>query len=109
MAPLRILPYDVSSRRGDFQAKLSEDALLLPREVSDAAAQQGIRTAEDLLSYLQAFPTAIASQLQWRNEDVTLATQRLRQQLAGRVNPVHLDQTQRPNPPFGARPPRGKR
>jgi hypothetical protein len=50
---------------GDLNAHVQDDKLLLPREVADALRKDGVRTAEDLLSYMTAFPSSVAYQLHW--------------------------------------------
>jgi hypothetical protein len=107
MTALKIRPAATEEVRGDLRAKFDHDELLLPERIAQLFSALGIRTATDLASYLQAFPSAIAGELGWEPQDVVHAWQLLRTQLKGRVDKQILDPPSRPNPVFGAFPPAG--
>ena len=96
-------------RRGDFGAKVQNGQLLLPGTVVDLAAGQGVRSALELLSWLEAFPSAVAEQMQWSATDVNEAKGRIEALVRRYVDPVGLG----PRGPrrvrvYGARHPRGE-
>jgi hypothetical protein len=90
---------------GDLNAHVQDDKLLLPREVADALRKDGVRTAEDLLSYMTAFPSSVAYQLHWSLLDVSNAAAKLRTELEGHIPSDRLHPKPRLNPPLGARDP----
>ena len=96
---------DERAAPGDFHARIMGDKLVLPKEVADALQRLGVRTAEDLMSYLQAFPSSVADALHWSVGDVRSATQNLKEKLRGHIGEEHLNPTSRPNLPRGARDP----
>ncbi|MBS0224431.1 MAG: hypothetical protein JSR91_27235 [Proteobacteria bacterium] len=96
---------DESAAPGDFHARIIGGTLVLPEEVAGPLRRQGVRTAEDLVSYLQAFPSSVADALHWSVGDVRRATQNLKETLRGHIGEEHLDPTSRPNLPTGARDP----
>ena len=96
---------DERAAPGDFHARIIGEKLVLPKEVAEALQRQGVRTAEDLMSYLQAFPSGVADALHWSVGDVGRATQNLRETLRGHIGEEHLDTAPRPNLPMGARDP----
>ncbi len=96
---------DESAAPGDFHGRIIGDKLVLPKEVAEVLRRQGVRTAEDLMSYLQAFPSSVADALHWSVGDVGRATQNLREALRGHIGEEHLNPMSRPNLPMGARDP----
>jgi hypothetical protein len=100
--PLRIRPSPAKEKRGDLRAEVAGGNLLLPKRVVDVLAALDIRTAVDLVSYLQAFPSSIAIQLGWDLADVSHALQRLRAQLKERPEGAILNPPFHPEPPYGA-------
>jgi hypothetical protein len=102
MAGLAIQATDERAVPGNLHARVSGDKLLMPREIADAFKADGLRTAEDLISYIQAFPSAVAAKLSWSSRDVQKATARLRTQLRGKVDARLLQPQRRPSPPLGA-------
>lgn len=102
MRPLQIKPAAVRETPGDLRARLKDDNLLLPDRVAMAFAALGIRTAADLVSYLQAFPTSVADELGWEPQDVHHALALLRKQLRGRVDDSILNPSLRREPAYGA-------
>ena len=74
-------------RRGDLGATVEAETLKLPAEVIRSLAASQVRTAEELLSLLQAFPGALAGALGWELEDIQAAKQRLRETLRGHLRP----------------------
>ena len=103
-APLTIQPSNAEVGRGDLNVRIVGNALLLPRGLAQNLAQQGVRTASDLLSYLQAYPSDVAARLNWSAADVAGATAKLRAVLAGHVDSSILG-PQPDAPPLGARDP----
>lgn len=99
MTPLQIKATDRPLFSGDLNACVTSDALEVPRKVAEAVGGQDIRTARQLLSYGEAFPTALAVALGWSNEQVQTAISRLSGQL-GEAPP------RRRMVAFGARDPR---
>jgi hypothetical protein len=100
--PLRIRAIPAAERRGNLCAKIDDGNLLLPTRIVEVLAALDIRTAADLVSYLQAFPSSIAIQLGWDLADVSRALRRLRAQLKGRVHEDILNPAVRREPPYGA-------
>lgn len=100
MAALPLRATDRPLLAGDLNARVKLDALEVPRKVTEVAGRLDIRTARQLLSYGQAFPTALAASLGWTNEQVADAIVRLATQMGEEKAP--------PRPPvaFGARDPR---
>ena len=88
--------------RGNLKAHVRGNKLLLPKTVVAALHRDGVRTAEDLMSYIQAFPSSVADTLHWSILDVTHATTKLRQELQGHISDAHLHPQWRPTPPLGA-------
>ncbi|MBI1317849.1 MAG: hypothetical protein GC168_02735 [Candidatus Hydrogenedens sp.] len=93
---------------GDFGAQVTpgdSPSVEIPEPVLSALGSLSIRSAEELLSYADSFPTAIAASLGWSPQQVQQATQRLKATLHGFV-PESLLGEFRPRPmSFGARPP----
>ena len=70
---------------GEFGAEVADNVLRLPELVASSFRAVGARDAIDALSYLEAFPTAIANQLQWNVSDVVHAGDMLKKQLRGHI------------------------
>lgn len=102
MNPVVIEPIDEQPVPGNLKAYLRGNKLLLPREFADALRRDGVRTAEDLMSYIQAFPSSVAHTLHWSVGDVNNATAKLRTELQGHISDAHLHPQWRANPPLGA-------
>ena len=102
MQALIIQATNKKARPGDLAAQVEDQELRLPRAVALAMEREGIRTAADLLSYMQAFPSAVASLLHWQQRDVMEALARLKAQLAGRVPDEVLEPGRFPEPIPGA-------
>ena len=90
---------------GDLSAQIEGNRHVLPIDVADALRKDGIRTAEDLLSYMMAFPSSLASALHWSLGDVGSAAERLKDELEGHVSDEQLRGERRPARVFGARNP----
>jgi len=97
-------PADTEVGPGDLHATISGNRLYIPKAAARAFGQQGVRTASDLLSYMQTYPSAVAEALHWSSGDVSAATERLRTQLAGKID---TSETGQATPPLGARDPAG--
>lgn len=102
--PLIVTPTAAAVSKGDLNATVSGNALLVPEAAT--FRERGVRTASDLLSYMQTYPTAVAEALHWSSDDVSAATEKLRTQLSGRIDASMLDSQQQATPPLGARAPR---
>ena len=103
--PLIVTPTDAEVSKGDLNVAVSGNRLLVPKAA--AFGQQGVRTASDLLSYMQTYPSAVAKALHWSSGDVSAATEKLRTQLTGKIDSSMLDSQQQTTPPLGARDPGG--
>src|SRR5687768_17213145 len=90
---------------GDFGAAVQDDTLTVPTTVASSLAAMSITTAEDLLSYVQAFPNAVACQLGWSVVDLHTAAERLTTTLEGHVDEGLLHQEPELRRGFGARDP----
>jgi hypothetical protein len=106
-APLIVTPSDAEVSQGDLHATISGNQILIPRAAAQSFDQQGVRTAADLLSFMQTYPSAVAKALNWSDKDVSAATEKLRGQLAGKVDSALLSDPKDnpPLPPLGARDP----
>jgi len=105
--PLIVTPSDSEIGPGDLRATISGNTILIPKAAAQSFKQQGVRTAGDLLSYMQTYPSAVASALKWSDRDVSAATEKLRSQLSGKVDSALLSDPadNPPLPPLGARDP----
>lgn len=81
MRPLPIKATDRPLLAGDLNAQVTPDALEVPRRLADEMAGQDVRNSLQLLSYVQAFPTALAVAFGWSGEQVASAAGRLSAQL----------------------------
>jgi len=105
MASVVIEGIDEHPVPGNLKAHFCGNTLLLPKGVVDVLRKDGVRTAEDLMSYIQAFPSGMADSLRWSISDVNNAAVKLRKELRAHIADEHLDPQSRPNPPLGARNP----
>lgn len=107
LVPPIVMPSDDEVSQGDLRATISGNTILIPRAAAQSFGQQGVRTAADLLSYMQTYPSAVAKALNWSDKDVSAATEKLRGQLAGKVDGALLGDPKDdpPLPPLGARDP----
>ena len=101
-----VAPSEDQLGKGDLHARISGNTIYIPKAAAQAFSRQGVRTATDLLSYMQTYPSAVGSELNWSAADVAAATERLRNDLRGKVSddllqPRSTDVT----PPLGARNP----
>ena len=79
------------AKPGDLGARLTGAALSVPPDVATALGRLSVGNAEELVSYLQSFPSAIASALQWTPDEVSEARQKLVAMLRGKVPDALLD------------------
>lgn len=103
MSAFGIMPTE--SRRahpGDFGARLAGGRLWLPREIVEPLSRFSVRTAEDLLAYVGAFPSAIAEALGWRLDEVERARESLVSALREHLDPALFERTPTFDPPLGA-------
>ena len=106
MPPVMIESTDEQPVRGSFQVRVSGNKLLVPRSLAEALHKDGVRTAEDLVSYVQSFPSSVADTLQWSMSDVQDAVVKLKKELQGHVGDSHLNPVTRSKPGLGARDPK---
>ena len=90
---------------GDSSAHVAGDRLDMPKDIAIALRADGIRTAEELLSYMAAFPTSLAYILHWSLSDVQRATYPLKNELRGHIPDEQLNFERGPERVFGARNP----
>ncbi len=104
MQPLTIKPTKSAVRRGDFDGIIDESglALELPERIASTLNSHGVRTAGEMVSYIEAFPSAIAADLQWTVPDVLRGLENLRSKLRGHVDDAVLDVRTRDRHSFGA-------
>ena len=104
---MKIKPTNTKANPGNLRARCESGFLLLPDKVASAFAELGVRNAPELLSYLETFPSAVASKLGWEVTDVLHADKTLRKQLTGCVDDAILFPKAHPQPTFGAATPPG--
>jgi len=101
---IRISSLNRGLPQGDFAATFRDGVLFVPARLSRFLRSLEIETAEDFVSYLQAYPSAFERGLRWRGTHVAEARRKLFSLLA----PVmHLDhdasESRSPSRPLGAR------
>ena len=99
---LHYVPH-LNIKRGDFCANITNATLSLPAELKPTLEKVGIRTGEELQSYIDAFPSFFMAELGWSLQEVENAKVRLAAEIEKRM-PVSTSST--PEVKFGARPPR---
>lgn len=75
----------------DFGAKVSGTTLLVPENVASALKRLSVRSAEEFVSYLRTFPSALAQELGWDVSEVVKAREALVNELRGIVSDELLD------------------
>jgi len=99
MLALDTAPPGVHAEPGDLHTSVLGERLLVPREVLTALSQQRLRSGEELLSFLDTFPTACAALFHWSVGDCRRAAQKLGSQ----INPGGAGTSiRRPEPAMGA-------
>lgn len=98
LAPLPAQP-------GDFIACVVGCDLVLPSDVFTAFRSFGARTAVDMVSYAENFPSAVSAALQWTVDQTRQAAATLKGQLKGLVDDDILDPPPRPQVVYDAMPP----
>ena len=107
MGHLRIASNGKPAARGNFGADVAGTTLFLSPEVVSALKSHGVMTAEEFVSYVQTFPTAIAEDLDWDVSDVQRGLAILTSQLRGLIPDDMLDPKDvRGRRPYGALDPR---
>jgi hypothetical protein len=81
MTAFAIIPSDDVPTPGDLHARVIDGQMLLPAGIARRFQREGVRTADDLLAYMQAFPSAVAELLQWQPMEVHRAATLLENQL----------------------------
>jgi hypothetical protein len=87
---LGIAPGAGQSTPGDLGERVEGDRLLVPADVARSLEGLPVRSAEELIAYLDAFPSALAGALGWQVDDVDRARAGLAEALRGRVDPALL-------------------
>jgi len=90
--------------RGDFGATVEGGKLLMPRLVVQRLHVGQIRTAEDLIGFLQVFPASLASDLGWDVSDVHAARRRLLETLRAYLPPEFFAEEPAFTPRYGVLP-----
>jgi hypothetical protein len=99
---MKLKPARLDFRPGDFGAAVVGGDLMLPEDIVNVLASHGVRTAAELVSYLQTFPSAVAHELHWTVSDVMKGLTSLGGQLRGYVDDAILNPPQRPKMGYGA-------
>lgn len=106
--PLPISPSAaLSTSKGNLGALVEAGRLLVPQELVPILRRLQVQSAEDLVSYLAAFPTAVAHALGWSPESLREAEIELSRQLRGHVNEDLLSMPAGIERGFGALDPAG--
>jgi len=90
--------------RGDFGATVKDGRLLMPRIIFERLSAGQIRTAEDLIGFLQVFPATLAGDLGWEVSDVDAAKTRLLETLRRYIRPEFFSEEPAFTPRYGVRP-----
>lgn len=106
--PLVIEASQESLAPGDLRARISGNTIYIPGAAVQEFSRHGVRTAADMLSYLESYPSAVGSAFGWSDQDVAAAADRLRTTLRGKVSDSLLSPEKRTTPPLGARNPADK-
>ena len=93
----------------DFGVEILGSSLLVPQDLAIALDRLSVRTVEDFVSYLHAFPGTFAALLNWSLDDVLNARSTLISKLHGVVDEKILDPPQAKQRAYGARFPTGRR
>ena len=91
------------ANKRDFGAEVFGSNLLVPQDLAVALDRLSVRTAEDFISYLHAFPGTLAALLNWSLQDVIQARSSLISRLHGIVDEKILDPPPTPRRTYGAR------
>jgi len=104
MPLLAISPKEIphASKNG-FGAEVLGSRLLVPQDLAVALDRLSVRTAEDFISYLHAFPGTLATLLNWSLDDIIDARSSLISKLHGVVDENILDPPTIPQRAYGAR------
>lgn len=76
---------------GDFGARVTPSALVVPEWLNGILRRLNVRTAEQFVSSLHSFPAAFAQELGWSLEDVRQAQRDLVRRLRGAVHEEILE------------------
>lgn len=104
MQPLKIKPIKSAIKRGDFDGIIDESdlALKLPERIVSTLKSHGVRTAGEMVSYIETFPSSIAAALEWTVPDVLRGLEGLRSKLSGHVDDAVLNPRKHERHSFGA-------
>ncbi len=83
---LEVNPTVNISVKGDFQETVSNQKVLLPKDVMDFAEGCNIHSAAQLVTYIHIYPTTIRNHFGWEYEDVFNARDKLISNLEGYVH-----------------------
>ena len=110
MSVLAISPKHIphASKNG-FGAEVLGSNLMVPQDLAVVLDRLSVRTAEDFISYLHAFPNTVATLLNWSLQDVLEARSSLISRLHGIVDEDILDPPRVLRRAYGARFPTERR
>src|SRR5437899_1847573 len=77
--------------KSDFGAEPCGTQLLVPQDIADVLRDASVRTAEEFVSFVHAFPGAIAAALGWEVREVIRAEEGLAKRLRGFIPDEVLD------------------
>lgn len=106
MEQLKIRAAEVPAKPGDFGASVVGHDLVVPEQVARIFVAHGVRDATGMLSYIDAFPSTVAHDLQWSVSDVLEGLKSLRVSLSGHVSEAFLNPQRPRRRAYGALPPR---
>ena len=106
MNPLLVADASAKLAPGDFGSFVTGGRLHVPPKLHSTLLRRGIHSAEDFVSYANAFPSALAADLGWRPEDLVRGRVSLVSCLRGHVRSEVLSPTDPPRFGYGALDPR---
>ena len=77
-------------RTGHFEVKMIYK-LAIPKILAETCKREGMQTAEELISFMQSFPSTIAGEFHWTIDEVNQATNALKTYLSGIVEVTFLN------------------
>lgn len=106
MLPLQLKPLATNTTRaGDFGARVAGDTLLVPQHVLEALEKLAVRNGVELVSFVNTFPSSVASALGWSIDEVAQARTALLKDLQGVLPDDVLNPATSARRGFGAIPP----
>lgn len=87
---------------GNFNAKLIGGSLGLPADIVQKLKMIGVKTAEELITFLDNFPTSMQIAIGWSFQDLTLSRVALAEILQDQIHDEILNPRPREDYSFGA-------